>query len=279
MSDFPLVMDFSFQESTPPPALGLGGGQSSTTASPNKMSSSTSSPSLNQMAGATSSPNLAANAATGNFGSSAALASGIGGIGGVYQRIWGGLRQLAADPYPQVSSMSESLLIYLKVKAREKERFSRLGGSILEGGGSPSSSTGSRIKQSSSSSVHHPGAAGQGGGAGAAGGATSSVPSSPARASFMVGTSPPPAQAPVPQQRSSPQQQQQQDGGAMGLRTLSSDSASSLTASPAQRGFASTPGGSSSLRRAGTRSHNPSPTSTQTGRDLRYSSHFDIGHL
>ncbi len=175
------------------------------------------------------------------------------GGGGVYQKIWAGLKQLAADPFPQVSSMSESLLIYLKVKAREKERFSRLGSSILEGGSSPRMATPS-AKDSPSGQQ-----------------STTSVPSSPARASFVVGNSPPPPSSTAMQQQQ--QQQQQADPAstgtlAMGQRTLSSDSNSSSLTSP-QQGHPRSALSSASIRKIDSRSHNPSPTSTQTGRDLR----------
>ncbi len=85
---------FSWQESTPGQIVS---GQSM--ASPQKMTSSTSSPSLDRMGvvvSASSSPSLHS-VSSANFASGSSLASG-----GVYQKIWAGLKQLAADPHPQV---------------------------------------------------------------------------------------------------------------------------------------------------------------------------------
>lgn len=95
-------------------------------------------------------------------------------IGGVYSKIWNGFNQMANDPDPDVASMAESVLVYLKVKARDKERQAPRISCILE---------------------------------------TASVPSSPVKPSFMLGTSPPGSKMnrsmPPPERRSSESQQHQ----------------------------------------------------------------------
>ncbi len=151
--------------------------------------------------------------------------------------------------------MAESLLIYLKIKAREKERFSRLG---------------SRSVLDSSQSSRSP-SDGRGKNIGKGPGVVASVPSSPARASFMVGTSPPPppvqkppSPAPTTPLKQSPQQQHLQagDGGSRNSPLPGGPIGDRAESNSSLAGYGAN-------RKPGSRSHNPSPTSTQTARDLR----------
>jgi regulator-associated protein of mTOR len=117
-----------------------------TSRDPNKITPSVSSPSLDRLGTASMGGAL-------NRSSSSLLSLSSFNINSVYTKVWTCLVFLTRDPDPDTASMSSTLVSYLKVKAKEKERTSRIP-SILE--------------------------------------TASSVPSSPAKPSFLIGHSPPP---------------------------------------------------------------------------------------
>ncbi len=135
--------------------------------------------------------------------------------GGFYQCIYEGFVHLANDPCPRVSDMAETMLLYLKVKSREKDQqHQRTFGSIMEA-------------------------------------TTASVPSSPARPSFLLGGSPPTT-------------------GENNRNSLDKALNSSSPSTTVRRNQRQRPNsGTVSTSSGGSRSHNPSPNTTQTGRDLR----------